>query len=155
MAFQEIDATDGDIRSHHTPGSGTKRHYLWESEILQELRDISLALIITPRHELSREGRVEFGQRLLSSDRKIMKQILPIDENETIQSIIARGAILYSQVVLRGMNRSSRVVKALITQLRKSLISAMVRRVDVFADDPAVLPLGSADWATCCDRGPR
>lgn len=106
--------------------------------MLDELRSISKELIATPRHLMAPERRAALGLRLLASDRSILKRIHG-EHSSDILALLARGALLFSHVVLRGTSRTSRIVRTLADQLKQAIISVYTSEGDIFADQPIAL----------------
>jgi hypothetical protein len=105
---------------------------------MDELRSISDELIATPKHLMAPDRRAALGFRLLASDRSILKHIHVVN-GVNILAILARGALLFSHVVLRGASRSSRIIRALVDQLKQVIIFSYTTEGDIFANHPAVL----------------
>ncbi|KAG9234566.1 hypothetical protein BJ875DRAFT_484086 [Amylocarpus encephaloides] len=110
------------------------------SPILHRMRNISKELTQTPRDRLPRERRVSLGEQFLASDRELLGFIHG-DTTPLLISIVASAALLYSQTVLRGIPRSSRVLKSLVRHLKNAITTALeVAEGDIFAPDPVVAP---------------
>jgi hypothetical protein len=100
---------------------------------LDEIRSICTDLMTSPRDNLSMEGRVRLGQRLLVSDRHLLKYTYTDCEGSPcISTIISTAALAYSHTALRAMNRSSRVLKAMVTRMKYLLTSALTLQYDFF-----------------------
>lgn len=106
--------------------------------MMKELRSISDELISTPRHRMSPDRRAALGFRLLASDRSILRHIHR-KNGSSISALLARGALLFSHVVLRGTSRSSRIIRALIDQLKQVIIFVYTFEGDIFVDHPIAL----------------
>jgi hypothetical protein len=85
-------------------------------------------LIASPKLTRSTEDRVRIGQRLLASDRHIVKYIR--HTAPCISTVVAIAALLYSDVLLRGMEPSDALAKACANELRNAIIAAYARRGD-------------------------
>lgn len=112
---------------------------LKEVKQIKELRSILSQLLKSTREQLSMEQRVDLGERLLASDRELVKQCRMHGEEPNIRSIVSTAALLYSHIVLRIMKRSSRIAGTLIVQLKKLIISALNFHVTIFDEEPAAL----------------
>lgn len=87
---------------------------------------------------MSLDQRVAIGQRLLASDRALLDHIHN-SNYRGVPALLARSALIYSHVVLRGTDRSFHIVKSLVNQLQQSIVSTCASRAQVFADSPMVL----------------
>lgn len=117
-----------------------KKSSFAESKEVRRIHSMSTELMLTPRETLSNDGRVSFGQRFLASDRELLIKIHRESlDRPSVSSITATAALIYSNTILRGISRSSRVLKALVSQLKESTCSALTLQDDIFADDPAAL----------------
>ncbi|UKZ94661.1 uncharacterized protein TrAFT101_009513, partial [Trichoderma asperellum] len=77
--------------------------------MVDELRSISKELIANPKHSMAPDCRTALGFRLLASDRAVLKHIHG-RTGSSILALLARGALLFSHVALRGTSRSSRII---------------------------------------------
>lgn len=107
------------------------------SGILKHLRGIASPLIASPKDAMSLKERVSLGQIFLNSDRKIMKHI--DNTAPSISNVVATGALLYSHVVLRGMEPSYPLVVAAVNKLRTTIIAAYTLRANFFGENPFAL----------------
>lgn len=80
---------------------------------------------------------MRLGQLLLASDRKLVKYIR--HTAPCISTVVATAALLYSHVLLRGMELSAALVKACANQLKNMIVSAYALRDDFFDRSPLAL----------------
>jgi hypothetical protein len=106
--------------------------------MMDEIRSMSKDLVATPKHLMAPDRRAALGFRLLASDRSILKRIHG-KNGSSILALLARGALLFSHVVLRGAPRSSRISRALVGQLKEALIFVYTSEGGIFADHPITL----------------
>ncbi|CAG8959709.1 hypothetical protein HYFRA_00001615 [Hymenoscyphus fraxineus] len=94
-----------------------------ESTIIQRLRALSQELTQCPRDLLPPERRVSLGEQFLTSDRELLTLIHghTYAENPGL-AIFALSALIYSECVLRGMKRGSRVIKTIVGLLKLRLL---------------------------------
>lgn len=105
--------------------------------IVAHLRRIAAHLITSPKDAMTLEERVSIGQRLLASDREILKYIH--STAPCISTVVATGALLYSHAFLRGMEPSFPLIKATTTQLKLSILSACALQGDLVGENPMAL----------------
>lgn len=106
--------------------------------MLDELRSISKELVATPKHLMAPDRRAALGLRLLASDRSILKRIHGKHSSD-IMALLARGALLFSHVALRGASRTSRIIRTLVDQLQQAIIFVYTTEGDIFTDQPIAL----------------
>ncbi|UKZ72323.1 uncharacterized protein TrAtP1_013266 [Trichoderma atroviride] len=106
--------------------------------MMGEIRSMSKELVATPKHLMAPDRRAALGFRLLASDRSILKRIHG-KNGYSVLALFARGALLFSHVVLRGTPRSSRIITILVDQLKEALIFAYTSEDDIFDDHPIAL----------------
>lgn len=139
LSFDEEDLS---FDATHSPSSllGSQGTYDQPAKlaIMDELCSISKELIATPKHRMAPDRRATLGFRLLSSDRSILKHIHGRN-GSSILALLARGALLFSHVVLRGTSRSSRIIKTLVDQLKQVIILVYTSEGDIFASHPLAL----------------
>lgn len=106
--------------------------------MLGEIRSISKELVATPKHLMASDRRAALGFRFLASDRSMLERIHG-KNGSSILALLARGAILFSHVVLRGAPRSSRITRALVDQLKEALIFVYISQGDIFVNHSIAL----------------
>lgn len=106
--------------------------------MLGEIRSISKELVATPKHLMAPDRRAALGFRFLDSDRSMLKRFHG-KNGSSILALLARGAILFSHVVLRGAPRSSRITRTLVDQLKEALIFVYTSQGDIFVNHSIAL----------------
>ena len=86
---------------------------------------------------MSLEERVSIGQRLLASDREILKYIHTA--SPCISTVVATGALLYSHAFLRNMEPSYPLVKGAVNQLKISIAAVCALGGGLFDENPLAL----------------
>ncbi|KAH8687253.1 hypothetical protein BGZ60DRAFT_4823 [Tricladium varicosporioides] len=124
-------------QSNHAYIQQPSHFQLTKSHIIARLHRISCQLIETSREELSKDDRIDLGLNFLASDRELLDFMH--NSSDKVLSIVATAALIYSQAILRGLNRDSRMVQSLIGQLKDKLIAVFNSDWDAFAEDPAAL----------------
>lgn len=87
---------------------------------------------------MSLDQRVAIGQRLLASGRALLDHIHN-SNYRGVSALLARSALIYSHVVLRGTGRSFHIVKSLFNQLQQPIVSTCACPAQAFSDSLMVL----------------